>query len=212
MKRIEMDSYEVFAAAWEIERKKAGETGGMQDQFFASMGGAWRLNLCEGKDTFDHERVDDLIRPLLPSLSLVNAGGRNYISHSSVIADRQDGFTHDRDKGMVENLNRVKAHGLQVEEALRSGRLSDVGRIFNDHWENKKQRDRCVSNDDVDQLHKMVCNGSGAVGAKLLGLGGGGYLLCYSERGLQGDFSPLPVGLDQLGSIVIFDDIDEIGG
>lgn len=210
-KGIKMNPYEVFAAAWEIERKHAGESGGMQDQFFASLGGAWRLHLCNGKDTFDYDQVDDLVAPLLPHLHLVYAGGRNYISHSSVIAKRQDLFTSESDRAMVQNLGQVKAHGLEIEAALRDGSLDTVGDVFNEHWETKKRRDSCVSNSGVDQLHKTICNGSGAVGAKLIGLGGGGYFLCYSKEGLD-HIPALNVGIDSRGGVVIFDDEAETGG
>ena len=206
MRGIDMDPYETFAAAWEIERIKANEAGGMQDQFFSAMGGAWRLSLCDHGDAFDHDRVDDIVNPLLPYLSLVNAGGRNYISHSGVIADRQEQGIKSKDTNIVESLHQTKVHGFQMEAALRNRQFEDVGRIFNEHWENKKRRDQSISNDAINDLHRTVCNGNGVSGAKLLGLGGGGYLLCYSDKMTPSSLAPITVGIDPVGSIVVYDD------
>jgi D-glycero-alpha-D-manno-heptose-7-phosphate kinase len=81
---------------------------------------------------------------------------------------------------MIENLNYVKDLGLRSLEALESGRLIDFGRLMHEHWEHKKQRSGGMSNSAINQWYDYAMN-NGAAGGKLIGAGGGGFLMFYAE-------------------------------
>lgn len=170
----ELDKKEIFLEAYEIERHRAGQLGGFQDQWFASLGGAFALDF--GPDWFNTRRID--IRGLLPNLKLVYSNtGRTSLD----IASRQVERTSQDDTGILLNLNTIKAIGQEIEAAILSRNYDKVGRLFHEHWENKKARDSVISNSEVDRLYELGRK-AGASGGKLLGLGGGGYLLFYAPN------------------------------
>jgi len=104
---------------------------------------------------------------------------------------------------MVDNLDVVKSIGKSIGEELVKGNFDHIGEIFHRHWEVKKQRDSLVSNPKVDEMYELA-RSKGALGGKLVGLGGGGYLLLYSNCEL-GELNCIPVGLDMEGCKVVYE-------
>jgi len=189
---IPLNRREIFASAYDIERNKAGQPGGMQDQYLAAFGGAWELRL---RSKFDCERVE--VAELLPKLSLVYTNtGRSDLS----IAKRQIEKADDR--LLVDNLDTIKSIGMSIRSALLTGHCDYIGRTFHQHWLVKKERDPSISNPEVDRIYE-IARSQGALGGKLLGLGGGGYLLLYSSKKLEG-LDCLPVTLDTQGCKVVY--------
>lgn len=192
-----MNPYEVFAAAWDIERNYAEQPGGMQDQFFASFGGAWDLELGE---KFVERRVDGMVRGLIPYLRLAFVDGRR--GNSLDIAASQREKTDMDDAEMTDNLHRVKEQGRSMEAALAERNYTRVGELLHDHWENKRQRDPRISTKKVDEVYGE-CRSNGVAGGKLLGAGGGGYLLLFCSNGFN-SFPTIPVGVDRKGAQVVY--------
>jgi len=85
-----------------------------------------------------------------------------------------------RDPEMAANLHFVKQLGLQMQEALESGRPRVFGELMHAHWENKKRRSQGMSNDRINAWYDLAM-ANGAVGGKLIGAGGGGFLMFYTE-------------------------------
>jgi D-glycero-alpha-D-manno-heptose-7-phosphate kinase len=75
----------------------------------------------------------------------------------------------------------VKELGYRSKEALESGNLSRYGEIMHEHWMFKKQRSSAMSNPDIDKWYELALK-NGAVGGKVIGAGGGGFLLFYTEE------------------------------
>lgn len=208
-----LSQYEMFETAWQIERDNAGLPGGIQDQFFAAMGGAWRIEMAAKEIGIDDEgrklegveygmvRVDELVGGLLPYLKLVFVGGRKNGVSSSGLAQTQKERIESWDGEMLTNLARVKEHGRMIEEALREGNYGKVGELFHEHWENKKKRDSGVSREDIDRRYEEL-RGEGCPGGKVLGMGGGGYLLMFSSNGMR---PTLDVGMDLEGVKVVYE-------
>src|SRR5207237_4659329 len=96
---------------------------------------------------------------------------------SSILKD-QDSKSRESDKEMIDNLHFVKDLGYQSQEALEKGDLSRFGELMNVHWERKKQRSGGMSNADIDKWYKLAMD-NGALGGKLIGAGGGGFLMFY---------------------------------
>jgi len=191
---LSLDKTEIFASAYDIERNKAGQPGGIQDQYFASYGGSWGLTLGQEVTALE---VD--VTGLLPRLKLVYTNtGRSDLR----IATSQTKKTISSDKPMLDNLNSIKLLGMEIEELLLRGRYDEVGGMFHRHWVMKKHRESSISNPEVDRLYSLAGE-KGALGGKLLGLGGGGYLLLYSNCELDG-LTCLSVGLDKEGCKVVY--------
>ena len=80
---------------------------------------------------------------------------------------------------MIDNLHFVKELGYQTQEALEVGDLDRFGELMNIHWERKKKRSGQMTNRDIDRWYELAVN-NGALGGKLIGAGGGGFLMFYA--------------------------------
>ena len=81
---------------------------------------------------------------------------------------------------MIENLHFVKDLGLQSQRALEAGDLHEFARLMDVHWQRKKQRSGGMSNPKINEWYDLAM-ANGALGGKLIGAGGGGFLMFYSE-------------------------------
>jgi D-glycero-alpha-D-manno-heptose-7-phosphate kinase len=81
---------------------------------------------------------------------------------------------------MIENLHFIKDLGYQSKEALEAGDLARFAHLMNVHWDWKKQRSGGMSNRDIDTWYELA-RANGALGGKLIGAGGGGFLMFYAE-------------------------------
>ena len=81
---------------------------------------------------------------------------------------------------MIENLHFVKDLGLQSQRALENGDLHEFARLMDVHWQRKKQRSGGMSNPKINEWYDLAM-ASGALGGKLIGAGGGGFLMFYAE-------------------------------
>ena len=81
---------------------------------------------------------------------------------------------------MLANLHYVKELGLRSREALESGDTARFGELMHEHWEHKKRRSSGMSNPQIDEWYELGRK-NGAIGGKLVGAGGGGFLLFYAE-------------------------------
>lgn len=191
---ISLDKYEIFQSAYNIERVRAGQPGGVQDQLFASLGGAWCTEL--GKD-MNLGMVN--VSKLLPKLKLVYT---NTHRTTLEIARKQTEDTDLKDETVLDLLRRTKELGLEVKECIKDGNLDKIGEIFNTHWENKKKRSDLISSLELDSIYERALR-SGATGGKLIGLGGGGYFLFYVPDRLEG-FETVDFEVDWEGVKVIY--------
>jgi len=194
---LDQDREEIFNEAYHIERVLAGQPGGMQDQWFASYGGVHCFELGSSDEEVKSRKID--ITGLLPKLRLVYAdGGRTDLG----IAERQVESTNELRPDILENLNFVKQLGLGIEDAIRSHYYDTVGHLFHKHWLNKKKRDSQITNSKIDELYELAyCQG--VLGGKLLGLGGGGYLLLYTNNGWRHP-REVPISVDTEGVKVVY--------
>ena len=191
---IPYDKYEIYASAYDIERNKAGQPGGLQDQFFAAFGSSWMVDLPK-HNCFSMTNVD--VKSLVPRLKLVYTGtGRSDLG----IAVKQNEMSEE----VIQSLHVTREIGTTVYNCLIEDRLDDIGDIFHKHWENKKKRSPDISNSVVDGLYESL-RGCGVRGGKLLGLGGGGYLLIYANGvKFDQDYRLIDVGIDQEGCKVVY--------
>jgi D-glycero-alpha-D-manno-heptose-7-phosphate kinase len=81
---------------------------------------------------------------------------------------------------MIDHLHHIKRFGYESKEALEQGDLHRFAAIMHEHWELKKYRSKSMSNSSIDEYYQLA-RSHGALGGKLIGAGGGGFLMLYSE-------------------------------
>jgi D-glycero-alpha-D-manno-heptose-7-phosphate kinase len=104
-----------------------------------------------------------------------------YTRSASKILKEQDDKTRGLDPAMVENLHFVKELGVQSKEALEAGDLREFARLMDVHWQRKKERSGGMSNGQINDWYDYALQ-NGALGGKLIGAGGGGFLMFYTEQ------------------------------
>jgi len=172
-----MGDYEVAEAAYEIERKELSLKGGYQDQFASTFGGFNYIEfLKDGKVIVNPLRMSyESIRELECHLLLCYTGSTRL---SAKIIERQiDDFKEGRN---IEALHEQKRMAFDMKNALLKGDHDDFGRMLDVVWETKKKMTSGITNSHIDSLYETA-KAKGAVGGKILGAGGGGYLLLYCD-------------------------------
>jgi D-glycero-alpha-D-manno-heptose-7-phosphate kinase len=171
--------HELAEMACEIEIDRLGEPIGKQDQYAAAYGGV----TCFGfnrDDTVEARPLKATMKALFDledNLLLFFTGFSR--SASSILKDQKQ-RSEDADRSMLQNLHYVKELGIRSREALETGNTTLFGELMHEHWEHKKQRSIGMSNPQIDQWYALGRR-NGAIGGKLVGAGGGGFLLFYSE-------------------------------
>jgi D-glycero-alpha-D-manno-heptose-7-phosphate kinase len=82
---------------------------------------------------------------------------------------------------MLDNLHFIKNLGRQTRDALIGEDLRSFAELMNVHWNYKKQRSPGMSNDQIDEAYALGLK-NGALGGKLVGAGGGGFLMFYADN------------------------------
>jgi D-glycero-alpha-D-manno-heptose-7-phosphate kinase len=170
---------ELAAQACEVEMDRLKEPIGKQDQYIAAYGGLTCFKfLPGGKVEAWPLKVSDETRDNLEDNLLLFFTG--YSRSASAILKEQDQKSKSADADMIENLHFVKDLGLQSQRALESGDLREFARLMDVHWQRKKQRSGGMSNPKINEWYDLAL-ASGALGGKLIGAGGGGFLMFYAE-------------------------------
>ena len=166
--------------ACEIEMGVLGEPVGKQDPYVAAHGGicAYTIHEHGGVEVEPLELDPGVLRRMRDQLLLFFTGEAR--SASKVLAD-QDARSRTGDERMVESLSRTKELGRQIHRLLGEGDLEGYAELMHEHWEHKRRRSPGMTNDHIDRLYELARR-SGALGGKLVGAGGGGFLLVYTRR------------------------------
>jgi D-glycero-alpha-D-manno-heptose-7-phosphate kinase len=179
-RRSSISPGDLAEAACGIEMDVLGEPVGKQDPYVAAHGGicAYTFDPSGAVDVQPLEIDLDVLRRLRDQLLLFYTGEAR--SASKMLAD-QDARSKAGDQQMLENLHRTKELGREIYRLLGEGDLDGYAELMHEHWEHKRSRSPGMSDEHIDRLYTFArC--SGAVGGKLVGAGGGGFLLVYSRR------------------------------
>jgi D-glycero-alpha-D-manno-heptose-7-phosphate kinase len=167
-------------AACEIEMDLLGEPVGKQDPYVAAHGGICAYTFHpDGRVDVEPLELDlAVLRRLRDQLLLFYTGEAR--SASQMLADQDTRSKHD-DRQMIENLHRTKELGHRIHELLIDGDLEGYAELMHEHWEHKRVRSPGMTNPHVDSLY-AESRRNGVIGGKLVGAGGGGFLLVYTRR------------------------------
>jgi len=179
-KKCQIAPQQLAEMACHIELDLLGEPIGKQDQYIAAFGGVSVFEF--GSDDTVKVRpldVDEhILKQLEENLVMFSTG---YHRSASKVLKEQDDKSKVADPEMINNLHFVKELGYKSLDALESGKLSVFGEIMNQHWQHKKKRSSIMSNAEIDKWYNLALQ-NGAIGGKLIGAGGGGFLLFYTEE------------------------------
>ncbi len=187
---------ELAELACEIEIERLNEPVGKQDQYIAAYGGVTCFNF--------HPNGQVEAWPLQASIETLFALEDNLLlfftgfsrSAGSILKDQQQ-RTQQNDAVMLENLHYIKDLGLRSKDALENGDLIQFGELMHEHWEHKKKRSPGMSNSQINDWYELG-RANGAIGGKLVGAGGGGFLMFYAEDKKHLRHAMMQAGLEEV--------------
>ena len=174
-----LNQHELAELACDIEINKLKEPIGKQDQYIASFGGISSFSFNKD-DTVDSKPLnisDDTLYDLEDNLMLFFTG---YSRSASKILKDQETKSKQNNEDMLNNLHMVKRLGIESKNALESGETRIFGELMHEHWENKKKRSGGMSNPKINDWYDIAMQ-NGAIGGKLVGAGGGGFLMFMAD-------------------------------
>ncbi len=171
-------SYDVAELAYRIEREELGLKGGRQDQYAAAFGGFNFIEFSGTKTVVNPLRIDpEVMNELAYRLLLCYTGTGHY---SNDIIERQQRSYLEKRVDTVTALDATKRLAIDMKNELLRGNLDEMGRLLDEGWQHKKQFTEGISNERIDSFYTRARE-AGALGGKLLGAGGGGYILLFCD-------------------------------
>ena len=182
-RREHVSTHSLAEEACHIELDLLKEPIGKQDQYIAAFGGIICMEFSKtGEVVVSPLRVtNETLHDLEDNLCMFFTGYSR--SASQVLADQNTRTLKD-DSAMVENLHFIKELGFSIKESLERGDTAEFGRLMHKHWLHKKERSQGISNPVINRWYEVGME-NGALGGKLIGAGGGGFLLFYAQDKTQ---------------------------
>jgi D-glycero-alpha-D-manno-heptose-7-phosphate kinase len=203
--------------ACHIELEVLNKPIGKQDQYMAAFGGLTTLDIkrdgtvCVTRMKLDLDLVESLERNILMFFT-------NESRDATGILKKQDDSTRTKDRIVVNSLREIKDIGLEISDAISKGNLRRFGELLDVHWESKKRLSEGISNPQIDAWYELAKQ-NGAIGGKISGAGGGGFLMLYCEENKAclreamrtAGLRELKFRFDFEGSKVVFDVVSRDG-
>ena len=177
-KRDIVHPHELAEQACEIEIGRLREPIGKQDQFIAAYGGitAFTFHKDGRVEARKAALSEDTIHDLEDNLLLFFTG---YSRSASAILKDQKTRSEKADSAMIKNLHRTKDLGLRSLDCLEAADTPGFAALMHEHWLGKRARSTGMSNDKINEWYDLAM-ANGALGGKLIGAGGGGFLMFYA--------------------------------
>ena len=181
--RTPVSTQELAEEACHIELERLGKPIGKQDQYMAAFGGLTTLEIAkDGRVKVSRPHLTmELLTALESNILLFYTGSTR---NADAILQKQDGATKNNDKRVVESLQEIKDIGIEIRDSIVHGQLRRVGELLDVHWQAKKKLSDGITNKQIDGWYELAKR-NGAIGGKISGAGGGGFLMLYCEEGKQ---------------------------
>jgi D-glycero-alpha-D-manno-heptose-7-phosphate kinase len=175
-----LSKYDLAEKAFHIARYVLGKQVGKQDEYAAAFGGLNYISFDpDGKTLVEPTEQDPvLLRELESNLMLFFTGAAH---NSWTILQEQEASTRRHSGATVEALHEVKTLATLMRAALQKGELHQFGKLLHEGWQAKRRVSGRISTRRIDELYALAIQ-HGALGGKITGAGGGGFLLLYCER------------------------------
>ena len=218
-KNIPHNAMSLAEDACRIEIEKLGAPIGKQDQYISSVGGLTRFHInkqgvvsAAPLEMSKHARTD-LEEHLLLFFTGYSRSANDLLKEQNdltVIAPQSNSASPSNE--MIENLHFTKELGLKIGQTLEAGDLQEFGNQMNIHWHSKKKRSKNMSSGKIDEWYDLALK-NGAIGGKLIGAGGGGFLMFLANDKLrlrkalrEAGMVDVPFRFDNLGAQVVLHD------
>lgn len=177
--KLNVSNTDLAKMACHIEIEKLREPIGKQDQYIAAVGGLTAFEFhSDGAVSHSQVRTDNKIRDSIEeNLLLFYTGIKRSASDELVALEK--GISAE-DRSIAQNLNRIKEIGYQTLNCIESGNLTKFGQLLTTQWEIKYERSPSLVHKNIDLQIRLGIQ-AGAIGGKLIGAGGGGFLMFYAE-------------------------------
>lgn len=205
-KGILVTAEQLAKEACQIEIEILGRPIGKQDQYIAAYGGLRSFKFCKD-ETVETNTINI-------STEVKRKLGSNLLLFFTSSTRKSSSILEEQNKNIISKIDfhhKIKELAIDTLDGLNSLDINRVGENLQMNWEFKKQLSSNVSNTEIDKMHSLAMEG-GALGAKISGAGGGGFLLVYCERDNQDNlrralrkYRELPFYLEKHGSKIIFD-------
>jgi D-glycero-alpha-D-manno-heptose-7-phosphate kinase len=176
---LALGEYDLAHLAYEIERIDLEMAGGKQDQYAAAFGG---FNFME---FYSSDKV--IVNPLRVRRDIIAEFNHNMLLYytgtsrlSAKIIDSQTENIANKNESSLEGMHQLKKQAIAMKEAILRGELNKIGKILNNGWKYKKQLTDQVTNPLIDDIYNTAL-GNGAIGGKISGAGGGGFIMFYCQ-------------------------------
>src|SRR6266481_5925147 len=203
--------------ACHIELEVLKKPIGKQDQYMAAFGGLTTLDIKpDGQVRVKRLELDvDLVEALEHNILMFYT---HEMRDATAILKRQNEATHAKDCIVVSSLSEIKDIGREIHDAILKGKLRRFGELLDVHWQSKKRLSEGISSPQIDAWYELAKQ-NGAIGGKICGAGGGGFLMVYCEENKSRLRQAMhAVGLRELkfrfdyeGSKVVFDVVSRDG-
>lgn len=182
--------------ACELEIERLNQPVGKQDQYIAAYGGITAFEFAKNGEVHAEPlaMASSTLHELEDHLLLFFTG---FSRSASAILKDQDTRTKSSDHSMVEGLHYVKELGFRSKQALEKNQPALFGEIMHEHWENKRKRSQGMSNPKIDEWYELGRK-AGAIGGKLVGAGGGGFLMFYAPEPNKVRQAMIGAGLEEV--------------
>jgi len=190
--REPLTNYEIAELTYRIEREDLRIAGGRQDQYAATFGGFNFIEFHRDQTIVNPLRIRrEVINELEYSMLLCYTGSTRLSAH--IVENQVRSYVQGKPP-VVRSLDRMKELTLEMKASLLRDRVRHFGELLHEAWLAKKDLDPAITNEQIDRLYDAA-RGEGAIGGKILGAGGGGYLLLFCPfdrkqaiaRALQGE-------------------------
>jgi D-glycero-alpha-D-manno-heptose-7-phosphate kinase len=177
---LAMTDYDVAELACHIEREELGIQGGLQDQYAAAFGGCNYIEFLADRVIVNPLKISsDVINELQYNLLLAYTGTMRLSGH--IIQDQVDRYER-REPETMDALRELKRLTVEMKNAVLRRELTDFGELLHREWMHKKKVSSKISGEKLDTLYDLARQ-HGAIGGKVTGAGGGGYMLLYCRAG-----------------------------
>lgn len=177
-KNRKLTDYQIAELAHEVERVDLGIAGGMQDQYSAAFGGVNHIEFQAEKVVVNGLRLGtDILNELEYNLLLIDTGK---VRLSSRVIEDQVARYERGEADSVAALREIKALAAEMKDCLLRREWSRFGCLLHEEWQHKKKMSDRISSPELDTLYDTARN-AGAIGGKITGAGGGGYMLLFCE-------------------------------
>jgi D-glycero-alpha-D-manno-heptose-7-phosphate kinase len=202
---LPLTDYEIADLAYQIERVDMGIKGGKQDQYAATFGGFNFIEFNGDTTIVNPLRINpDILNELNYNL-LLSYTGKNRLS--SGIIDTQIKNYMDKNADVISAMSELKQITVDLKNALLRGKLDDFGNLLNDAWLNKKKMATQISTPMIDELYSAALE-NGALGGKITGAGGGGYMFFYCPFGTK---RKVAAAVEKVGAQIVEFNFDSHG-